>query len=156
MIFIQPSDIPDTPTLIAIGAFLVAAAGGIAQIAQIIHNAKTDERKLPAENKLNESEYARNATETANLATEARLKLEEHTRVLEKRIDDLAERVNLCKVSIENLGRKNRKYLAIIKELLRGIKILIAQVEEANLKPDWVPSKSVEITIESSTEVEKE
>lgn len=142
-------DIPDIPTVLAIIGGISGIAVGIAQAIKMIKDARNEDKRLPIQNKLDESEYARNATETANLATKARLELEEHTNVLNKRIDKLAEGINVCKASIIRLNKKNQQYAELIKELLAGIRILISQLEVNDIKPTWIPNKKIEVLVDS-------
>lgn len=156
MLLIRPLDIPDLPTLLAIIGGISGIAVGIGQLIKMFKDAQNADKRLPSQTKLDESEYARNATETANLATKARLELEEHTRVLEQKIDKLADGIAMCKASIGKLNKKNKQYVRIIRELLIGIKILVGQLEDQQIKPAWVPNKSVEILVESIPEDDEE
>lgn len=138
----------DTTTLIAIGGFILGLASGIAQLIKIIKDARNADSRLPIQNKLDESQFAKNSLETANLATEARLKLEEHTLMLDKRIEELEKAIDNLEKELRELDRKNSLLLKTIGEFLYGIKILISQLKELEITPGWNPKITLKDVIE--------
>ena len=62
---------------------------------------------------------------------------------LEKQVLALQVESGFLKLSIENLNRENTRMVAISKQLINGIGILMVQLRAMNIAPEWTPGKEL-------------
>ena len=74
--------------------------------------------------------------------------LRESLGAQDTKISTLMQRVSNLETEVLTLHRTNDKLRLVMDEWRRGIRILMEQISNANLKPAWKPSKSDEDDIE--------
>lgn len=112
--------------------------------------ADTDQTKV-ASRKL-EAEVAQNYISSANALVE---EYKEMLRDLNNKYTALEQRQEITESKLDLEIKKRKESDIVLKELYRGIKILLAQFSESNVKPRWIPDEKTKSVLEQLEKGEK-